>query len=83
MFVVVRFRSTSVPVRHVPKSLQAQAPPYRAQTPAQWRETVPVPKVSETLLPLGFLQSAHEPSLLLLPTLPGKLLKRDTHKFTR
>jgi hypothetical protein len=35
-----------------------------------------VPKVSETLLSLRLLQSTHEPSLLLLPTLPGKLLRK-------
>lgn len=61
-------------MRHVPEGVQAQAPPDGAQAPAQRREAVPVPEVSEALLALGLVQPAHEPPLLLLPTVPGQLL---------
>ena len=77
------YRSASVPVRHVPKSVQTQAPPDRAQAPAQRREAVSVPKMFETLLALWLLQPTHESSLLLLPTLSGKLLEKQPPNYSR
>lgn len=71
-------------MRRVQQGVQAQAPPDGAQAAAQWREAVPMYQVPQTLLALGFVQSAHEPPLLVLQAVPrlSRLSKtRKTHQF--
>lgn len=55
----------------VSESVQAQAPPDGAQAPAQRREALPVLQVPEAVLPLGLVQPAHEPPLLVLQAVQG------------
>ena len=58
------------------QGFQAQAPLDGAQETAQWGETLPVPQVSQTVLPRRLLQPAHQPQVLLLQALQG--MKRHT-----
>ena len=48
------------------QGFQAQAPLDGAQETAQWGETLPVPQVSQTVLPQRLLQPAHKPQVFLL-----------------
>lgn len=67
------------------EGVQTQTSPHGAQTSAQRREAVSVLQVPETLLPFGFLQSAHEPPLLLLQAvqriIPKVLLVADPQRY--
>jgi len=52
------------------QGFQAQAPLDGAQETAQRGETLPVPQVSQTVLPQRLLQPTHQPQVLLLQARP-------------
>ena len=61
------------------QGFQAQAPLDGAQETAQWGETLPVPQVSQTVLPQRLLQPAHQPQVLLLQACVSQHLSQPGH----
>ena len=75
------FRPASAQVPRLRQGVQAQASLDRAQATPLRREALPVPEMSQAILALGLVLTAHQPQVLLLQAVPGSTTATTTVKL--